>query len=160
MTATDRLIDQLTRAYDGEPWHDAPLKLLVADVTAAEAAARPIGRAHNIFELALHLAGWKREVAARLRGQPAGAPPQGDWPAVPADLEAGWREVRAALEDAHRELVAEVRRLGDAGLDRLTRDTRPDVTTPDTGWQAAMGILQHDAYHAGQIGLLKRALRG
>ena len=160
LTTIDRLTDQLTRAYEGEPWHDVPLKALVADLTAAEAAARPIPAGHSIFELVLHLIGWKREVTDRLRGQPAGAPSEGDWPAVPGDREQGWRDALAQLDQAHRGLIAEVRRQGEAGLERPTRDTRAGVSTPDTGWEATMGILQHDIYHTGQIGLLKRALRG
>lgn len=158
MTLTDRLIEQLDRAHHGEPWHGSPLQALVADLTPAQAAGHPVPGAHSVLELVLHMAGWKHEVVARLRGAPAGTPPQGDWPAVPPDTERAWRDALDALDSAHRELRDEVRRQGDEGLNRPTRDTRPGVVTPDTGFEAAIGILQHDVYHMGQIGLLKRAL--
>lgn len=159
MASAALLLDQLTAAFDGDPWHGPSLRAILADLTAADAAARPVPGAHSILELVLHITGWKEEVVRRLQGESAGTPPQGDWPPVPADLERGWGEALAALTRAHEALVAEVRRLGDAGLEHSTRDSRPGVATPPTRWQTAIGILQHDVYHGGQIALLKRALR-
>ena len=41
---------------------------LLADVTAAKAAARPLSDAHNIWEIVLHIATWEDVVRRRLQG--------------------------------------------------------------------------------------------
>jgi len=38
MSEATRLIDQLRRAHDGDPWHGSPVKAILDDVTAEDAA--------------------------------------------------------------------------------------------------------------------------
>ena len=115
--------------------------------------------AHTIWELVLHITAWKNEVRRRLGGAPAGDPSEGDWPAPPAEPSAdAWRQALDALEEAHRALVDTITRLPDERLFELTNDPRVDENgSADTCFQLVEGILQHDAYHSGQISLLKKA---
>jgi len=53
-----RIADQLRRAFDGDAWHGDSLFEILEGVTAAQTAARPITRAHTIWELVLHIAAW------------------------------------------------------------------------------------------------------
>jgi uncharacterized damage-inducible protein DinB len=155
----DRLIDQLERAFDGDPWYGSSMTAVLEGVDARQAAARPIPGAHTIWELVLHTTGWKREVLNRFRGQPAGAPPEGDWPPMPDPTPDNWAAVLDRLRAAHMELVAQVGRASDADLDRPVRDERnPSLGSGLTQWQTLQGVLQHDIYHLGQIAILKRAL--
>ena len=64
----DRLIDQFKRAHDGDPWHGSPVMEILEGVTAAQAAQRPPNGAHSIWELVLHMTGWRNEVARRATG--------------------------------------------------------------------------------------------
>jgi uncharacterized damage-inducible protein DinB len=157
MRLSERIVDQLERGYDGDAWHGSPLGQIMSGVTSAEAAAKPIPGAHSIWELVLHLSAWKSEIRERLKGKSAGQPPVGDFPPVPAPTEAAWSEATAALEREHRELVRLVIGLSDSELDRPVNDLRPGRRgAVPTSWQTLQGILQHDAYHAGQIALLKK----
>jgi len=159
MKLGDRLIDQLDREFSGDPWHGSPLVAILDGVTAHQALAHPVASAHSIWELVLHLTGWKEEVTARLRGKLAGEPPQGDWPAPAGRDEAAWRAALDQLRGAHEELIAEVRRTPDAALDGQVRDERNrPLGTGLAQWQSLLGIMQHDVYHAGQISLLRKAL--
>ena len=79
-TEIDRILDELGREYDGDPWHGSPLLRILEGVTAADASARPIPGGHSIWELVLHMTGWKNEVRRRLSGAPAADPEGGDWP--------------------------------------------------------------------------------
>ena len=58
MSEIARLADQVRRAFEGDAWHGDSIKELLAGVTAATAAARPIKNAHSIWELVLHIAAW------------------------------------------------------------------------------------------------------
>ena len=55
MKESERIAEQLRRAWEGEAWHGPPLKEILAGVTAQQAAARPVGGAHAIWEIVLHI---------------------------------------------------------------------------------------------------------
>jgi uncharacterized damage-inducible protein DinB len=161
MNDIEAILDELERGFAGDPWHGDSLMKILDGVDAAGAARRRLPQAHTIWELVLHITGWKREVAARMRGKPAGEPDAGDWPAAPgvnaADATA-WRRTLDEFGAAHRELIAAVRDLDPARLRTPVIDPRNrELGTGMTHAATLHGIAQHDAYHAGQISLLKKA---
>jgi uncharacterized damage-inducible protein DinB len=160
VTSGERLADELARAASGDAWHGPSLAALLDDVTAAEAARRPIAGAHTIWELVLHLTAWTGEVRRRLGGGEPGEPGEGDWPEPPAATPEAWAAARAALAAAHAALQADVLHVDDAQLDRPVGGTR-DLPLGSGGPHGVMlhGLAQHDAYHGGQIALLKKAAR-
>ncbi|HET7585911.1 MAG TPA: DinB family protein [Gemmatimonadaceae bacterium] len=162
MTETEILASELEAAHSGEPWHGPSCSALLAGVTAAEAARRPPGGAHTIWELVLHLTGWTGEVAQRLHGKSAGAPPQGDWPTQPRDAtDRAWADARADLDAAHRALVDAVHAFPDARLGDIVPDPRPAPEGGSVTYGTTIrGVLQHLAYHSGQMAILKRIVSG
>jgi uncharacterized damage-inducible protein DinB len=153
-----RIIDQLEREHDGDPWHGSPLRAILNGIDATRAAAAPIAGAHSIWEIVLHVTGWKNEVARRLTGAPAGEPADGDWPAVGQVSEVRWTQALERLEAAHRNLVAGVNALPEQRLFEPTNDQRDRALGVGVSYYVLLhGIVQHDVYHAGQIALLKKA---
>src|SRR5512134_2176608 len=154
MNEIAQIVDELQRAFDGDPWHGDSLTKILAGVDANAAARRPIASAHSIWELVLHLTGWTGEVAARMRGKPAGEPPAGDWPVAPtnnAASDAAWRAAVAELATAHTDLIAAIRALDKQKLHTPVTDPRNrELGTGMTYAQTLHGISQHYAYHAGQ----------
>lgn len=154
-----RIIDQLLRAHSGDPWHGSPVMALLNGVTAEQAARRPPNGAHSIWELVRHMTGWRNEVAARILGKAAGEPEGGDYPGIGKPTPERWTAALGALGAAHRRLVDVTRGLSDEQLLRPTKDLRTDQSgTGATAYELLHGIVQHDAYHAGQIAILKRIL--
>jgi uncharacterized damage-inducible protein DinB len=159
VSESSRLIDQFTRAHDGDPWHGSPVKAILAGVTAAQAAAEPPNGAHSIWALVLHMTAWRNEVAERATGKPAGEPAAGDYPAVGDPTPARWTAALAALDASHANLVNVVKDMTDAYLWKATNDPRNrPLGTGVSYYELLHGIVQHDAYHAGQIAILKKVL--
>lgn len=161
MNEIDDLVRDLHHAHAGDPWHGPSRASVLADVSAPEATRRPPGGAHSIWELVLHMTAWNGEVARRVRGAAPKEPPEGDWPAAPAaPTEAAWVEAKRRLDTAHEALVSAVR---DFPVERLgaTVGTGRDAPLGSGVSYGAMlrGVLQHDAYHTGQVAVLKRLLR-
>ena len=155
MTAIERIEEGLSRSFEGTAWHGPAVMPLLADVTAATAAARPIAGAHSIWELVLHMAVWKRVVRRRLGGERINnLPPHEDWPPVTEVTEEGWRRAVEDLRRSHRELTQEVARLRN---ERLDEPLVGEATTTYSVSATLHGIIEHDLYHAGQIAILKRA---
>jgi uncharacterized damage-inducible protein DinB len=155
----DLLRAQLRHAVAGDPWHGSPIARLLDGLTASQAAAKPIGGAHSIWELALHLASWQGEVAARVGGRVWSIPDDGDWPEVGEVSEARWSAARERLETTRAQLDAALAALPEEGLNRRVGSERdPAMGSGVTLREAVLGIVQHHAYHGGQIALLRRAL--
>lgn len=150
----DRVLDELRRAWDGDPWHGDSLHAILRGVSADEAAARPVPRAHTIAEIVLHLASWTREVTRRLHDRVARDPADGDWP-LPG-LESFGTSVEA-LGRAHAELLDAVAAFPPAELERVVGEERDRPLGAGVSFAVMLhGIAQHYAYHAGQIAILRK----
>jgi hypothetical protein len=77
-----------------------------------------------------------------------------DWPPVGAISLESWTGALEAVERAHAELRRVVLALGDGHLE----DRTPGK--PYTLYVLLHGVVQHCAYHAGQIAVIKRAVAG
>jgi uncharacterized damage-inducible protein DinB len=152
MSQTEYLADQLERAFRGGAWHGPAVAEALTGIEAAAAAARPLAGAHSIWEIVHHLTMWNEVPRRRIDGERLeNLPAERDWPPV-ADASAGaWRSALAALEDSHAALHARVLELADAQLDD------PVAGSDATVRGMLLGVLQHNAYHAGQIALLCKA---
>jgi uncharacterized damage-inducible protein DinB len=135
-------------------WHGSALAELLIDVTPAHAASRPIAGAHTIWELVLHVTAWTEIARERLIGSAKADPtPEEDWPPVRDTSPGAWRSALERMKEAHRELAADVARLDDSELIGRVPGKDHSVLV------MVHGIVEHDAYHGGQIAILKRALQ-
>lgn len=153
MSEVARIVNQKRRGWDGDAWHGTPLWTMLRDVTANEANKRPIPGAHTIAEIVQHLAYWKWATLQRVNGELVSPSYDDQWPAHPDASESAWREALALLESRHHELLQTVEKLRDEQL------TEPMAGCDYDLYVQLHGTLQHDLYHAGQIALLKRAVR-
>jgi len=159
MTEIGRILDQHARAFDGDPWYGFPLMKLLSGVTAKTAAARPIPRAHTIWEIVLHIAAWESAALERLQSGFVALPEEGDWPECAASDEDAWQRTLNHLKHTHGRLHEILSRLHSDRLDDMLGAER-DLTTGG-GYSVGgtlHGIIQHNVYHSGQIAILRKAL--
>jgi hypothetical protein len=158
---TNDIADLIDRVMTGDPWHGSSVAAILEGVSATEAAAPGPAGTHGIWEIVLHMTGWAREVVARLSGRAAGEPEGGDWPSVGDPDATRWQEAQAALFAAHRDVSAAVRRLDAPILASPVKDFRnSELGTGLSHYLTLHGLVHHTVYHAGQIALLRRSLRG
>jgi uncharacterized damage-inducible protein DinB len=156
---TDLLLEDLRRIYEGNAWHGPSVLEAIRDVTAQQAAARPIPDGHSIYELTHHIGAWIGETTSRLQGNPPGNPADGDFPPRAAKVDdATWAEVCARLERRQAELLEAVAGFDSERLDEaVDPKNRKDTSGPVSYRALLSGLAQHSAYHAGQIVLLRKA---
>mgnify|MGYP004502151129 CR=1 FL=1 len=153
----ERILDELRRAWDGDPWHGDALRTIVRGVPAHAAAARPLSGAHSAGEIVLHLATWTREVTRRLRDRVARPPADADFPPFAAGD--AFEDAVDALERAHAELLAAVAAFSPAELDGIVGDERDRPLGAGVTYAVMLhGIAQHYAYHAGQVAILRKGM--
>ena len=69
MKETERIREQLKRAFEGGAWHGPGVLEILENVSAAQAATHPIEGAHSIWELVLHIKAWEDACRRRLSGE-------------------------------------------------------------------------------------------
>lgn len=151
-----QLLAELDLANDREGWF-APLAHGLRGVTAAQAAWQAAPGTNTIWQTVNHLAFWKGLVARRMQGAPRSDERIDNdatfgTPGDPAD-EAGWQSTVAGLQAAHAALREAIAAREDADLDQPLPEDREPLG------QTLLGLVGHDAYHGGQI-LLLRKLQG
>ncbi len=150
----EALKDQLRRAMEGPAWHGPSVREALEGITAAEAAQHPVTGAHGCWELVLHLSGSYHLVLRRLEGDAAPFLPYEDWPPIPSPTEENWQRDMTSLYALNARMQAAVRAFP---IEHLFEPIVDDPPYP--AFTQFIGLTQHDLYHAGQIVLLKRALR-
>ena len=122
---------------------------ILADIEEDLARSQPIARTHTILELTLHISAWLKIARERLSASENRDPsPDENWPAI----RNSWREALIELETEVRALENAIRSFPDDRLDQMA-----PADEPQTFYVLLHGVVQHSAYHAAQIMLLKRA---
>ena len=153
------VLKQLNETHAGDPWYGSSRTRLLAGITAHDAAAHPIANGHSIWELVLHMTAWTRETTRRLGGAKAATPAEGDWPTVPAPSEEAWKNHKTTLRrrmPSSSPPHESSRRADLAHWEREERD--PALGTGVDRAGLIVGLAQHDAYHIGQIAVVRQAL--
>jgi uncharacterized damage-inducible protein DinB len=158
MRETNRIADELRRAYDGDAWHGPSVRTNLESTDVRIATARYVPAGHTICEIVLHMTAWTREVTRRLHTGVARDPENGDWPVRAVSDDTEWAAVLEALDAANAELVEAIAALDEARLHDRIGDVRDRALGAGVSCYVMLqGLIQHHAYHGGQIALLKRA---
>jgi uncharacterized damage-inducible protein DinB len=153
MSEINRILDQMDRAFAGDAWHGPSLKSLLDGISAEDASLHPVRGAHSIWELVNHIASWNSIVRQRAEGVAVEVSTEMDWPPVWEATEVSWQRSLEHLRDCRARLHAAVRKLPEDKLDEIAPGKDHSL------YVMLHGAIQHDLYHAGQIAVLKKALR-
>jgi len=141
VTLKSSLLEQLRTTHTQQDWF-VPLKPALEGVTSAQATWKPPGGDHSIGQLANHLLFWNSRNLAKFKHLPEGAGGDNNDETFNAFDAARWDETRQKLD----------RVLSD--LEKLVSEA--DARTLES-WAPTLGrIATHNAYHGGQILLLRK----
>ena len=155
MNASEAIADSLRRTLTGPMWHGDAVNQLLSGLSAADAARKPIADAHTVWELVLHMAAWANIVQQRLSLKKQTEPTSAeDWPSLTSgpSIEA-WSDAQMRLSEAYEGLAQRAEELDHDALNAQVPGHDYSVRV------MLMGVVEHGAYHGGQIAVLKRALR-
>ena len=151
----DRIASQLERSYFGDAWHGPSLNELIEDPDWRKAFEKPVPGIHSIYELVHHIAVWAElgheACLGRVYDQ---LPGEMDWwPPPDNPTNSSWLVAQARCRIAQTSLITELRKMSEAALHVQLQGKEYSLH------HLLLGILQHNAYHSGQIALLKNALK-
>lgn len=150
----NHFIRQLNELQEGSPWFDQSLHDKLDTLDETTAFARPHPALHSVAEQVSHMLEWRKECILRFNGgktELMHAP--ADWRTNEELKAIGWRNLLRALYDSTESMIALIRGKTDDYLDTVFRDTNYNYM------YLVEGIIEHDIYHLGQIGVTLKLLQ-
>jgi uncharacterized damage-inducible protein DinB len=144
---------QFTELQHGECWIGINFKTALAHIAPDLAAYKKNSSANSIWQLVNHLIYWRTVTVNRLNGS-MDSPPFADFLMPNEPTAANWKQTLLDFEAAYHQLRHTILHFKPANL---------HTASPKEGqtfYTLLLGCLQHDAYHLGQMVLLKKELVG
>ena len=152
MTEQQRLGALFQNLYNGHPWLDITLAGVLQNIPAEKAKLR-VGNCNTIWEIVVHMIRWRENVLQRVQGAVLKTPDSNYIEPVSDTSDAAWKNTLHELELSNNAWLEFLKKLDLTQLDRAYPVNRL------TYYEHIHGILQHDAYHLGQIVLLAKQLQ-
>lgn len=147
----NRILKLFADLQHGDCWIGTNYKEVLHDVNAEKAMQKVEGYANSTWMLVAHITYWRTAVVNRLTGS-TNPPPFADFLLPEICNEENWRQALHDFEAAYHLLRNAIHHFNEENLDK------PSPRKGQTFYELIMGCLQHDAYHLGQIMLLKKAV--
>lgn len=147
---TQRLKQEFSQLYDGDPWIDVNLKQTLYSISA-EKASRKIAEGRNsIWQILVHVVEWRRMILKRLSGKIIPVPEDNFIREIPEISEDKWQQILNDLAQTQQDWLNFLDGLKDEVLEKTYPGNNQRF------YYLIQGVIQHDAYHLGQIVLLSK----
>lgn len=145
----NRILKQFAELQHGNHWTDNSFKEVLHGVDAEKAMKTIAGKTNSIWMLVTHVIYWRTSVVNRLTGSD-NPPPFSDF-YLPNEANAEtWHQALQDFEGAYHLLRNAIHHFNEDNLDK------PSPRKEQTYYELIIGCLQHDAYHLGQMMLIKK----
>ena len=146
---------QLKAMQKGYAWHGKALEEALENLSWQDALQAPFPEVHSIWEYVLHIMAWRTFATERIKGNAEFHIEIGgeiDWPKVEGASAESWQEAKTQLTNSSQILRDLLREQEDSLLEMTV------AKKPYSFYILLHGIVQHDAYHCGQIVLTRKFL--
>lgn len=153
------IIRQLNELQNGKPWVGETFDKKLATITAKEAFKRPLPKLHSIAELMAHLTSWRKDMILKIQTGKGSLTTDSheNWP-TNSELESiGWEKLKEAYKKSLSDVIMLLQSKDDQFLDEHYYDIDFKGTYPYSF--AIEGMLHHDIYHLGQMGLVIKLIK-
>ncbi len=149
MKENELIVKLFEDLYDGSPWIDVNITDTLKNITP-EMAAKKSGDRNSIWEIVNHLINWRLNVLQRVQGKTITTPSNNYFEPVHDTSQAAWESTLEKLDDSQLKWTGF---LNDFDPDHFSK-VYPSNNM--SYYEHIHGIIQHDAYHLGQITLLAK----
>ena len=150
MKETERIIKLFEDLFEGEPWIEVNLIGTLKGITAEQAAKRSLAERNTIWEIVNHLISWRQNVLERIQGKVITTPGNNYFTAVTDTSPEAWTSTLHQLKVSQLQWINFLRTFRESDFEKIY------PINSMTYYEHIHGIIQHDAYHLGQIVLLAK----
>lgn len=138
--------------FDGNPWTDIAIVPTLTKLTAAQTAKKVSHNWNTIWEIVNHLIAWRKIVLERMQDNTVPSPEDNCFAHVADTSDTAWTNT---LKDFYETQAAWNKLLADFDEENFEKVY---AGNGHNHYEHIIGIVQHDAYHLGQIVLLSKAV--
>lgn len=146
----ERNISLFENLYSGHPWIDITITHTLEKITAKRAASRVLPNCNSIWEIVNHMISWRINVLQRLQGKVLITPSNNYIEPVLDTSEDAWKNTLKEFQHTQKEWINFLTKFDVADYEKKY------PANGMTYYEHIQGIIQHDAYHLGQIVLLSK----
>ena len=131
----------------------------INSITEEEAFSRPLPNLHSPAELIAHLTAWRKDAILKISqgtGKITDSSPE-NWPSNEELKNTGWRELIQNYLDSLTDLIRLLNDKDDSFLEQQYYDQ--DYQAQYHYAFLINGLLHHDLYHLGQLGMVIKLIR-
>ncbi|MBD3582719.1 DinB family protein [Flavobacterium selenitireducens] len=134
--------------FDGDPWLDSALMPTLRGISAEKAAEKPSSVVNSIWEVVYHVRMWRDVVLNRVNGEFDPTPEHNYFLEISDTSAEAWKKLLSELEQTQVDWLNFLEKVSPEKLSEKYLDSGYTV------YDFIFGIMQHDAYHLGQLALL------
>lgn len=149
----------MREVHDGLIWAGTSYNKRLSQLNENKLFVRPLPSVHSIAEIIAHIISWRKDTILKLktgRGQLTDEQPE-NWKSNEELKIIGWEKIREEDNNTLRELFQLLQDKDDTFLNELYYDPEFKGNYPYSF--VLEGMLHHDIYHLGQIGLVIKLLK-
>tara|TARA_R110002020_G_scaffold117986_1_gene269620 strand:- start:11737 stop:12198 length:462 start_codon:yes stop_codon:yes gene_type:complete len=147
MEEVQRIKSLFDKIYRGPNWIEVDIISVLSKLSAQQAAKRILPKSNSIWEIVVHMVRWRENVLLRVQGTEIATPVTNYIETVERPTEAEWVLVLQDMERSQEKWLGYLSSVKVEAFDKRYRPNNMDH------YDHIMGILQHDAYHLGQIAM-------
>lgn len=150
------MISALSEIFEGEPWYGESMMRKLENVSYVIGDKICVPESHNVAQIVSHLIAWKTFALEKLKKNEAfdiKIDSDRDWPEIEVNSPEDWERLKHDLVVAQSKIYEFLKTKQNSFLKEKV------VGRDYTIEYLLQGIVQHDIYHLGQIGLIKSQLK-
>ncbi|HEX5169478.1 MAG TPA: DinB family protein [Cyclobacteriaceae bacterium] len=147
--------NRFNEIYNGSPWYGETVEVKLKGLAEEKAFVKPQG-AHSVAELVAHMTYWRKGLIARLEGDYGFSPSvesMDNWTDISTLKARGWNKILDDFNHSQQKITQLLPKKNDKFLEE-------EYSPGSTFEYVIQGIIDHDVYHLGQIGLVRRFING
>lgn len=152
-------IEQFNNVQSGKLWMGPNYKRMLEDINEHSAFIRPIPDLHSVAEIISHLTLWREETILKIKTGTGSKTDdcEENWLNNIHLKKLGWGYIKQEYDNSSKELIDLLKSKDDPFLDEYYYDT--DFKGNYKYSFVINGMLHHDLYHLGQLGIVLKYLR-
>ncbi|MCM4155151.1 DinB family protein [Gramella sp. AN32] len=152
----EHLIASLSEIFEGEPWYGDSVMKKLENLPHSIGYKTCAPQSHSVSEIVGHLLAWKKFALEKLKGNDGydiELNSETDWPEISINTPKQWEELKRKLVSCQCGIYEQLREKGDDFLDKKVPRRKYNFD------YLLYGLIQHDIYHLGQIGLIQSQIK-
>ncbi len=147
------IVAQFQDIQEQELWLDENFKKKIDTLPERLAFERPLPELHSVAELISHILVWRKESILKLKGQHSNLTMESpeNWATNDVLKKKGWEKIKSDFYQSQKDIIKLIENETDDFLERKYLD----------GYKFKYlieGLIHHDLYHLGQIGIVIKFL--